>query len=106
MGAVSVQHPRLGKFQSIVNPKRVEPANMEIVDIVGLVKSAFIREGLENEFLADTRKTDAILNVLRCFDDRNIFDIVEGVIPILDKEIVYIDLQLEDHVTIEKKTGF
>ena len=102
IGPISVQYTPLGKFQSIVNPKRVGPTSIEIVDIPGLVKSAFIREGLENEFLADIRETDSILNALRCFDDGNIIHIDEGVIPLVDKEIVDIKLQLEDLVTIEK----
>jgi GTP-binding protein YchF len=87
----------------MVNPERVVPATMEIVDIAGLVKGASKGEGLGNQFLANIRETDAILHVLRCFDDGNIVHVDGNVNPIRDKEIIDIELQLKDLETIEKK---
>jgi GTP-binding protein YchF len=87
----------------MVNPERVVPATMEIVDIAGLVKGASKGEGLGNQFLANIRETDAILHVLRCFDDGNIVHVDGSVNPIRDKEIIDIELQLKDLETIEKK---
>jgi GTP-binding protein YchF len=86
-----------------VNPERVVPTTMEIVDIAGLVKGASKGEGLGNQFLANIRETDAILHVLRCFDDGNIVHVDGRVDPVSDKEIIDIELQLKDLDTIEKK---
>jgi GTP-binding protein YchF len=103
IGTTSVPDPRLEKLETMVNPERVVPATMEIVDIAGLVKGASKGEGLGNQFLANIRETDAILHVLRCFDDGNIVHVDGNVNPIRDKEIIDIELQLKDLETIEKK---
>ncbi len=103
IGITSVPDPRLEKLETMVNPERVVPATMEIVDIAGLVKGASNGEGLGNQFLANIRETDAILHVLRCFDDGNIVHVDGSVNPIRDKEIIDIELQLKDLETIEKK---
>lgn len=103
LGTISVPDTRLEKLESMVNPERVVPATMEIVDIAGLVKGASKGEGLGNQFLANIRETDAILHVLRCFDDGNIVHVDGSVNPIRDKEIIDIELQLKDLETIEKK---
>jgi GTP-binding protein YchF len=103
IGTISVPDPRLEKLETMVNPERVVPATMEIVDIAGLVKGASKGEGLGNQFLANIRETDAILHVLRCFDDGNIVHVDGNVNPIRDKEIIDIELQLKDLETIEKK---
>lgn len=103
VGSISVPDPRLEQLEFMVNPERVVPATMEIVDIAGLVKGASKGEGLGNQFLANIRETDAILHVLRCFDDGNIVHVDGNVNPIRDKEIIDIELQLKDLETIEKK---
>lgn len=103
IGTISVPDPRLEKLESMVKPERVVPATMEIVDIAGLVKGASKGEGLGNQFLANIRETDAILHVLRCFDDGNIVHVDGNVNPIRDKEIIDIELQLKDLESIEKK---
>lgn len=103
LGTISVPDARLEKLEAMVNPERVVPATMEIVDIAGLVKGASKGEGLGNQFLANIRETDAILHVLRCFDDGNIVHVDGSVNPIRDKEIIDIELQLKDLETIEKK---
>jgi ribosome-binding ATPase len=103
LGTTSVPDPRLQKLEELVNPERVMPTTMEIVDIAGLVKGASKGEGLGNQFLANIRETDAILHVLRCFDDGNIIHVDGSVDPIRDKEIIDIELQLKDFDTIEKK---
>ena len=92
LGTTSVPDPRLEKLEELVNPERVVPTTMEIVDIAGLVKGASKGEGLGNQFLANIRETDAILHVLRCFDDGNIVHVDGSVDPIRDKEIIDIDL--------------
>lgn len=103
IGTISVPDPRLEKLEALVNPERVVPTTMEIVDIAGLVKGASKGEGLGNQFLANIRETDAILHVLRCFDDGNIVHVDGRVDPVSDKEIIDIELQLKDLDTIEKK---
>ncbi|MCE2864711.1 MAG: redox-regulated ATPase YchF [Flavobacteriia bacterium] len=103
LGTTSVPDPRLEKLEELVNPERVVPTTMEIVDIAGLVKGASKGEGLGNQFLANIRETDAILHVLRCFDDGNIVHVDGSVDPIRDKEIIDIELQLKDFETIDKK---
>jgi GTP-binding protein YchF len=103
LGTISVPDTRLEKLEAMVNPERVVPATMEIVDIAGLVKGASKGEGLGNQFLANIRETDAILHILRCFDDGNIVHVDGSVNPIRDKEIIDIELQLKDLETIEKK---
>jgi GTP-binding protein YchF len=103
VGTISVPDQRLEKLESLVNPERVVPTTMEIVDIAGLVKGASKGEGLGNQFLANIRETDAIIHVLRCFDDGNIIHVDGSVNPVRDKEIIDIELQLKDLETIEKK---
>jgi GTP-binding protein YchF len=103
IGTISVPDPRLEKLESLVSPERVVPTTMEIVDIAGLVKGASKGEGLGNQFLANIRETDAIIHVLRCFDDGNIIHVDGRVDPVADKEIIDIELQLKDLETIEKR---
>jgi GTP-binding protein YchF len=103
VGTISVPDYRLEKLEALVNPERVVPTTMEIVDIAGLVKGASKGEGLGNQFLANIRETDAIIHVLRCFDDGNIIHVDGSVNPVRDKEIIDIELQLKDLETIEKK---
>jgi GTP-binding protein YchF len=103
VGTISVPDSRLEKLESIANPERVVPTTMEIVDIAGLVKGASKGEGLGNQFLANIRETDAIIHVLRCFDDDNIIHVDGTVNPVSDKEIIDIELQLKDLESIEKK---
>ena len=103
LGVVNVPDSRLAKLESLVQPERVVPATVEIVDIAGLVKGASKGEGLGNQFLANIRETDAILHVLRCFDNDNIVHVDGKVDPIRDKETIDIELQLKDLETAEKK---
>lgn len=103
VGTITVPDLRLEKLESMVKPERVVPTTMEIVDIAGLVKGASKGEGLGNQFLANIRETDAIIHVLRCFDDGNIIHVDGRVDPVSDKEIIDIELQLKDLETIEKR---
>ena len=103
VGTISVPDPRLEKMEAIVNPERVLPTTMEIVDIAGLVKGASKGEGLGNQFLANIRETDAIIHVLRCFEDDNIIHVDGSVDPVRDKEVIDIELQLKDLESIEKR---
>lgn len=103
VGVVNVPDPRLEKLAELVNPQRVQPATVEIVDIAGLVKGASKGEGLGNQFLANIRETDAILHVLRCFDNDNIVHVDGSVNPIRDKETIDMELQLKDLETVDKK---
>lgn len=103
LGTINVPDERLEKLESLVHPERVVPTTIEIVDIAGLVKGASKGEGLGNKFLANIRETDAILHVLRCFDDDNIVHVDGSVDPIRDKEIIDIELQFKDLETVEKK---
>ncbi len=103
IGSTVVPDQRLNTLEKLVNPKRVVPATVEIVDIAGLVKGASRGEGLGNQFLANIRETDAILHVLRCFDDPNIVHVDGSVDPIRDKEIIDIELQIKDLETIENR---
>ena len=103
VGTITVPDPRLQELEAIVKPERVVPTTMEIVDIAGLVKGASKGEGLGNQFLANIRETDAIIHVLRCFDDGNIIHVDGSVNPIRDKEVIDYELQLKDLETIEKK---
>ena len=93
---INVPDKRLLTLQEIVNPEKLIPATVEIVDIAGLVKGASKGEGLGNKFLANIRETDAIIHVLRCFDNDNITHVDGSVDPIRDKEIIDIELQLKD----------
>lgn len=103
VGTISVPDPRLEKLESMVNPQRVVPTTIEIVDIAGLVKGASKGEGLGNQFLANIRETDAIIHVVRCFEDGNIVHVDGSVNPVRDKEVIDIELQLKDLESIEKK---
>jgi GTP-binding protein YchF len=103
VGTISVPDPRLEKLEQLVNPQRVIPTTMEIVDIAGLVKGASKGEGLGNQFLANIRETDAVIHVLRCFDDGNVVHVDGSVDPIRDKEVIDFELQLKDLDTIEKR---
>ncbi|MBO7278242.1 MAG: redox-regulated ATPase YchF [Bacteroidales bacterium] len=103
IGSTIVPDPRLEVLEKLVNPNRVVPATVEIVDIAGLVKGASKGEGLGNQFLANIRETDAILHILRCFDDPNIVHVDGSVDPIRDKEIIDLELQLKDLETVENR---
>ena len=103
IGVVNVPDKRIEKLEELVNPERVMPATVEIVDIAGLVKGASKGEGLGNQFLANIRETDAILHVIRCFDNDNIIHVDESVDPVRDKETIDIELQLKDLETVEKR---
>ena len=103
IGVVNLPDKRLDVLSELVNPEKIVPANVEIVDIAGLVKGASKGEGLGNQFLGNIRETDAILHVLRCFDDDNIIHVDESVDPVRDKETIDMELQLKDLETVEKK---
>ncbi len=103
IGVVNVPDPRLQKLEELVNPERVLPATVEIVDIAGLVKGASKGEGLGNQFLGNIRECHAIIHVLRCFDNDNIVHVDGNVNPIRDKETIDIELQLKDLETVEKR---
>lgn len=103
IGVVQVPDPRLEKLTELVNPEKVVPATVEIVDIAGLVKGASKGEGLGNQFLANIRETDAIIHVLRCFDNDNVVHVDGSVDPIRDKETIDIELQLKDLESVEKR---
>lgn len=103
VGVITVPDPRLNKLIEIVKPQNVVPAVVEIVDIAGLVKGASKGEGLGNKFLSNIRETDAIIHVLRCFDDNNIIHVEGGVDPVRDKEVIDIELQLKDLETVENR---
>ena len=103
VGVITVPDERLNKLLELVNPQRIVPTSVEIVDIAGLVKGASKGEGLGNKFLANIRETDAILHVLRCFDDENVTHVDGSVNPVRDKEIIDYELQLKDLETIESR---
>ena len=103
VGVITVPDERLNKLAELVHPQRIVPTTVEIVDIAGLVKGASKGEGLGNKFLANIRETDAILHVLRCFDDDNITHVDGSVNPVRDKEIIDFELQLKDLETIESR---
>ena len=105
VGVISVPDERLNKLAELVHPAKVVPTTVEIVDIAGLVKGASRGEGLGNKFLANIRETDAILHVLRCFDDDNITHVDGTVDPVRDKEVIDTELQLRDLETIESRIG-
>ncbi|MDD2244177.1 MAG: redox-regulated ATPase YchF [Dysgonamonadaceae bacterium] len=103
VGMITVPDERLNKLAELINPKKIIPTTVEIVDIAGLVKGASKGEGLGNKFLANIRETDAILHVLRCFDDENVTHVDGSVNPVRDKEIIDVELQLKDLETIEAR---
>jgi GTP-binding protein YchF len=101
VGTITVPDDRLTQLSEIVKPERIVPTTIEIVDIAGLVKGASKGEGLGNKFLANIRETDAIIHVLRCFEDGNVVHVDGSVDPVRDKEIIDIELQLKDLESIE-----
>lgn len=103
VGVITVPDERLNKLAELVHPGRIVPTTVEIVDIAGLVKGASKGEGLGNKFLANIRETDAILHVLRCFDDDNVTHVDGTVDPVRDKEIIDTELQMKDLETIEAR---
>ncbi len=103
IGVVNVPDPRLEALEKLVQPEKVVPATVEIVDIAGLVKGASKGEGLGNQFLGNIRECHAIIHVLRCFNNDNIIHVEGSVNPVRDKEIIDIELQLKDLETVEKR---
>lgn len=103
VGTITVPDPRLTKLEELVNPQKVVPNTIEIVDIAGLVKGASEGEGLGNQFLGNIRETDAIIHVIRCFDDGNIVHVDGSVNPTRDKETIDYELQLKDLDTVAKR---
>jgi len=101
LGTITVPDKRLNALADIVDPERIVPTTVEIVDIAGLVRGASKGEGLGNQFLANIRETDAIIHVLRCFEDPNIVHVDGTIDPVRDKEVVDTELQLKDLETIE-----
>ncbi|BAK78324.1 GTP-binding protein YchF [Pseudogulbenkiania sp. NH8B] len=102
VGIVEVPDPRLAELAKIINPQKIQPAIVEFVDIAGLVAGASKGEGLGNQFLANIRETDAIVNVVRCFDDDNVVHVAGKVDPISDIETIGTELALADLTTVEK----
>lgn len=103
LGSTNVPDKRLDVLTEICQPKRTIPATVDIVDIAGLVKGASKGEGLGNQFLANIRETDAILHVLRCFDDGNIVHVDGSVDPVRDKGVIDVELQIKDLETVEAR---
>ena len=103
VGVITVPDERLNRLAELVHPQKIVPTTVEIVDIAGLVKGASQGEGLGNKFLANIRETDAILHVLRCFDDENVTHVDGSINPVRDKEIIDYELQLKDLETIESR---
>ena len=103
VGMITVPDERLNKISDLVNPQKIIPTTVEIVDIAGLVKGASKGEGLGNQFLGNIRNTDAILHVVRCFDDDNITHVDGSIDPVRDKEIIDTELQLKDLESVEAK---
>jgi GTP-binding protein YchF len=101
-GVVEVPDPRLEQLAEIVKPERIVPAIVEFVDIAGLVAGASKGEGLGNQFLAHIRETDAIVNVVRCFEDPNVIHVAGKVDPIADIEVIQTELCLADLATVER----
>ena len=102
VGIVEVPDARLAALSSIINPQRIQPAIVEFVDIAGLVAGASKGEGLGNQFLANIRETDAIVNVVRCFDDPNVVHVAGKVDPLADIEVIVTELALADMNAVEK----
>ncbi|NCA23892.1 MAG: redox-regulated ATPase YchF, partial [Betaproteobacteria bacterium] len=102
VGIVEVPDPRLDRLAEIVKPQKIQPAIVEFVDIAGLVAGASKGEGLGNQFLANIRETDAIVNVVRCFEDANVVHVNGRVDPIADIETIVTELALADLASVEK----
>src|SRR5580658_3127244 len=105
IGQVDVPDERLDKLAELVLPNRIVPTAIEFVDIAGLVKGASQGEGLGNKFLANIREVDAIVHVIRCFEDENILREEGPINPVADKEIIDTELQLKDLESVDKKLG-
>ena len=103
VGIVEVPDDRLAGLANIVNPQRIVPAVVEFVDIAGLVKGAASGEGLGNKFLANIRETDAIIHVVRCFEDPDVLHVMGAIDPVRDREVIEIELALADLATVEKR---
>jgi ribosome-binding ATPase len=103
LGVVNVPDPRLYRLADLVNPKKVTPATVEIVDIPGLTKGSSQGEGIGNQFLGDIRNTDALIHVLRCFDDDNLAHVEGTIDPVRDMETIDLELQVKDLESIERK---
>lgn len=103
VGVITVPDERLNQLAELVKPQRILPTTVEIVDIAGLVKGASKGEGLGNKFLANIRETDAILHVLRCFDDPNVVHVDGSVDPVRDKEIIDAELMIKDLETVDSR---
>ncbi|HTF81837.1 MAG TPA: redox-regulated ATPase YchF, partial [Cytophagales bacterium] len=103
VGLVNVPDPRLNQLAEIVKPQKIVPTQLEIVDIAGLVRGASKGEGLGNKFLANIREVDAIIHVIRCFEDENVIRDEGAINPVSDKEIIDTELQLKDLESVEKK---
>lgn len=103
IGIITVPDKRLDKLAELVNPQKVLPTTVEILDIAGLIKGASKGEGLGNQFLANIREVDAIVHVVRCFDNDNIIHVDGNIDPVRDKEIIDMELLLKDMETVEKR---
>ena len=103
IGVITVPDERLNKLAELVNPKRIVPTTVEIVDIVGLVRGASKGEGMGNKYLANVRETDALIHVLRCFDDSDVVHVDGSIDPVRDKEIMEMELQIKDLETIDSR---
>src|SRR5258706_2432998 len=103
LGVITVPDERLNRLAELVHPKKITPATVEIVDIAGLVKGASKGEGLGNQFLGNIRNVDAIIHVIRCFDDDNVIHVDGSVNPVRDKEIIDTELQLKDLESVDAK---
>ncbi|NRA49971.1 MAG: redox-regulated ATPase YchF, partial [Phaeodactylibacter sp.] len=103
VGVITVPDPRLDKLAELVNPQKVQPTTIEIVDIAGLIKGASQGEGLGNQFLANIREVDAIVHVVRCFDEGNVVHVDGSVDPVRDKDTIDTELLLKDIETVEKQ---
>ena len=103
VGIITVPDPRMDKLSELVNPQRVQPTTIEILDIAGLIKGASKGEGLGNQFLANIREVDAIIHVVRCFEDDNVVHVDGNVDPVRDKEIIDTELIFKDLETVEKR---
>ena len=102
IGVISVPDERLTKLADIIEPENVQPTTIDIVDIAGLVKGASKGEGLGNQFLANIREVDAIVHVVRCFEDENIVHVEGRVDPVDDKDVIDTELQLKDLESVQK----
>ena len=103
IGVVAVPDPRLDALAEIIKPRKVVPATVQFVDIAGLVRGSATGEGLGNKFLAHIRETDALVHVIRCFDDDDVLHVMETIDPARDREIVQLELALADLATVEKR---